>query len=618
MEFKGAERGKGKLGGKARSMLTKKQRIVLNYPKLKARVESRDNSKIEKEKVFKNLEEIQADVSSTYLKPGFKFLGSTFPKLYDDIDFDDTVVQIRELLKDSCVVLVPNHQSHADYVAINYMFYKTYQLPIYVAGGNNLNIAPIGTLLRKFGCFFIRRSFASDITYKLTLEAYLYYLLKMGRVIEFFFEGGRSRTGKLLSPRFGLYSMLVDAHRELAKESDKKLVFIPVSIAHEYIPETKALAKELGGGKKKKESIGQIFGLFKLLSYQFGSVHIRLGKPVVAELSKQVNDSAVTKKQVQSLAFKCFREVGKNMMVTPTSLLALVLLDEPSGAMLWQDIFSKSKAIVGYCNKFKIPCSNSLKEEKIEKSLERAMDILVGNRRVNVIGREYRGSLYYSIREECRREVLYNKNTILHHFLIPSIISSAWINLFSGQIQSVSDLKEFFLQQRRQLKHEFYLPTVKQFFYRALNTVSDAIGRRVSSLEELMNFSNQELYIIASTLGIFSRALAYINEAYYISGLTLKTLSQEYPEGFKADAYNKKFKEVFDEELKMGRIIRYQESYSVPLTRSSLKYFTHQRLVNNSGGMLKIADKVKFDELIKKYEKDLIDQLTFNIRAPQS
>ena len=101
--------------------------------------------------------------------------------------------------KNHNIIFVPNHQSHADYLALNYAFHKDYtDIPVHIAGGINLNIFPIGTMFRKSGCFFIRRSFTNDLNYKNTFEAYLYYLLKQGFPIEFFFEGGRSRTGKLL------------------------------------------------------------------------------------------------------------------------------------------------------------------------------------------------------------------------------------------------------------------------------------------------------------------------------------------------------------------------------------------------------------------------------------
>ena len=196
----------------------------------------------------------------------------------------------------------------------------------------------------------------------------------------------------------------MDAHLELSKEIDKRLMFIPVSIAHAYIPETRSLAKELEGGAKKKESFRHLFGLFKLFSRQMGSIHIKLGEALEVTPFGTDTSPTVVKREIEYLAFKCFRKVGENMLVTPSSLLALVLLDEPSGAMLWQDILNKSKAIITYCEKFKIPCTASLGEQSWEKSLKRAMGILVGNKRVNIIGRKSGGSLYYSILENCRRK----------------------------------------------------------------------------------------------------------------------------------------------------------------------------------------------------------------------
>jgi len=594
-------------------MLTKMQKIVLSYPKLAQRIKDRENPKKEEDKALKNLKEIRSEFSTATIKSFLKLLDTTLPKLYDDINFNSINSNVVELMKDNCVVLVPNHQSHADYLAINYTFYKNYEVPLYVAGGVNLNIFPIGSLFRKSGCFFIRRSFASDITYKLTLEAYLYYLLKMGRPIEFFFEGGRSRTGRLLPPRYGLFSMLLEAHQTLQKEHHKPLVFIPVSIVHEYVPEQESLANETKGGKKKKESTRQLLGLFKLFAQQFGSIHVRLGKSI--EVHQQPGDEL--KKTTQDLAFNCFREVGRNMMVTPTSLLAMVLLDEPSGALIWQDIVDKAQAIMSYCRKFNVPYTENLSEEKFASSIERAMDLLIGNKKVDFIGREHDGSNFYSLREEGRPEILFFKNTILHHFLVPAIIGDAWISLFSGELNSIKDLKEFFLYQRRELKHEFYLPTVKEFFYNTLFIISEIIGRKIGSLEELVDLNKQELYVIASSIGIFSRALSFIGESHYAAGLALSELTSN-GQSFKMEHFNKKFSEIHAKQRSLGRLIRYSESNSVPAIKNALRYYQGLNLLENKQGEWKVVDEALLKQHIQKLAKNLRDQLTINIRAIRS
>lgn len=580
--------------------------IVLSYPKLKARIESKPD---DRDKALDNLKEIRAELSIPFLRAFEKFLDASLSQLYDGINFNDNGINLAKLSKENNIIMVPNHQSHADYVAINYVFFKKYQAPLFVAGGNNLNIFPIGPLFRRSGCFFIRRTFANDIVYKLTLEAYLYYMLKKGHPIEFFFEGGRSRTGKLLSPKYGLYQMIIEAHSAIKEEERKPLKFIPVSIVHEYVPEQKSLTRELEGAKKKKESATQVFGLIGLFSYQFGNVHINIGKPV----DLPVIEPEHLKSQTQKLAFDCFFEVGKRMHVTPTSLLAMILLDEPSGALKWEEILNKARHIVSFCQMFNIPITPSIHPDKMEKALERSIDILIGNKKVEAIGNNTGNHVFYSIKADSRKEILYFKNTVLHHFLIPWVVNMAWVNLFSGHIQTVEDLKRFFMNQRRRLKYEFYLPTVKEFTNGALAIVSDAIDREVTTLEECLELTHKDLYQILQKVSLFSRACNYLLEAYFISGQAIKALSKEYKEGFKADTYSKKYKDVFESERKIKRVIKYAESYSIPLTRSSLQYYVNIGVVSSNNGYYTVNDKEKLVETLSKIESDLTGQISFNL-----
>jgi glycerol-3-phosphate O-acyltransferase len=593
--------------------LNKLEEIVLSYPRLKQRIENSENPKKEREKALKNLDEIKADFSLTTIKTFEKALDATLAKLYDGINLEANGIDFKKLTSENSVVLVPNHQSHADYVAINYKVFKDYKIPLHVAGGNNLNIFPIGKLFRKSGCFFIRRSFQNDILYKITLEAYLYYLLMLKKPIEFFFEGGRSRTGKLLPPRFGLYQMLLEAHQQLPEDKKSPLLFLPVSIAHEYVPEQQSLARELRGGKKKKESTRQLFKLFKLLSYQFGNVHIHFGDVVQAD-----PNIPEIKIRTQNLAFDCFRQVGRRMVVTPTSLLALVLLDEPTGALKWAGLLANCQQIIDYCKHFEIPLTDSLKSENWEKTLGRAMDILIANEKVDVIGKSKRGQVFYAIKEESRPELLYFKNTILHHFLVPWSITTAWFSLFNGSIQNVEDLKRHFLTQRDLLKHEFYLPTMREFYKKTVEVISWCIRREVKTFEECMQLTHKELYAILSHIGLFSRSCHYIYEAYYVSAQTLWLLCEEgkaHKEGIRSEEFEKRLKNVYQEERNLEGVIQFTESYSLPMMRNSLKYFTQQHIIRHEHAKIYVNDPDVLQGLILAFEEDLKEHQRFHLRA---
>jgi glycerol-3-phosphate O-acyltransferase len=586
--------------------MNKQEELILSYPKLRDRVSDR---KSEQEKVLKIIKEIRADVSEAAYASMEKFLDATVGKLYDGVHLNEVPGNnLKELVEQKNVVLVPNHQSHADYIALSYAIWKKYHFPMYVAAGNNLNVFPVGGIFRRCGAFFIRRTFGSDILYKLTLEAYLYYLLYLGRPIEFFFEGGRSRTGKLRSPKFGLFNMILEAHTYLPQDKKRELVFVPVSINHEYVPETRSLAKEAKGAAKQKESTGQLFKLFKIFSYQFGSIHINVGAPFVATHYDDL------KKKSQTLAFDCFREVGKKLMVTPSSLLSMILLDETGGALEWEDILSSAWTIISYCEKFNVPFTDSLKMESLEKSLLNAMEMLIGNRKVNVIGDPGKGHVFYSIKEESRLEILYFKNTILHHFLVPWIINAAWIKMFTGQVSDVSELKKLFVEKRDQLKYEFYLPTVKEFLQQSIEVISDSLGRDIKSLDDCMNTTPKDLYAIATNLGIFSRSCHYLVESYYLAVQAVSTLNTEFPQGFKRDQFQKTVKRVHETEKSLGRVVKFAESFSLPVIETGLTLLENKSILKWDGDTCRVLDSEALFNLRKKYEQDLLESLSFNVK----
>ena len=486
---------------------------VLSYPKLIDRLKSRPEDLAKVKKMFK---EIHGEFSPTVVNSAVKIIDATFLKLYDGVNLEVFPgTDFHDLKQKYHIVLVPNHQSHADYVALTYSMYKNFEVSLRVAAGINLNVFPLGQFFGKAGAFFIRRSFTADHLYKTTFEAYVYYLLKTNQVVEFFFEGGRTRTGKLLKPKFGLFQMLLESHQQL--KDSKPLMFIPVSLAHEHIPEEKAHARELGGAKKKPESGAQLLKLFKLFNKRLGTIHVHFGEGIVVDSFK-----GDVKEATQRLAFDCFKAVGRGMPITPSSLLAMLMLDEPSGALTWKQIEERAQDILEYCLALKIPVTPSLSLDLFRDSLRGALDMFIGNKKIEVLKREKLNQVFYTIKSERRVEVLFHKNMILHHFLVPGIINATWFNVFNGSIKDGMALSRFLQTKRKELKYEFYLPTVKEMIHEALNIVSFALGRKVLSIEECMKLSSQDLYLIATKVRRFSTALSYVYEAYYISSLAVK------------------------------------------------------------------------------------------------
>ncbi|MCB9091673.1 MAG: 1-acyl-sn-glycerol-3-phosphate acyltransferase [Halobacteriovoraceae bacterium] len=569
------------------------------YPKVIECLEQRAEDKKHFQKVF---EEIHGEFNEGLIDRSIKFIDKTFLKLYDGINLETPYgFDLDELSKDNHVILVPNHQSHADYVAITYIFYKTFRKPIYVAGGINLNIFLLGSYFRKTGAFFIRRSFGQDQIYKIAFESYIYSLLKNNNIVEFFFEGGRSRTGKLLSPRFGLFHMLLESHAFL--EEKKPLLFIPVSIAHEYVPEEKAHARELGGEKKVKEKPTQILKIFKLFNKKLGTIHIRFGKGIPI----QGYDDLRT--ETQELAFQCFRAVGNGMPITPTSLLSLILLDAPSGVITWDDIERKAFEIIGYAKRFSLPLTPSLAEsdQTAKYSVNKALNILVKNKKIDVLQSDILGDIYYSIKKEERIHLLYFKNMILHHFIVPGLMSSAWYHLKNGNFKTVNHFRKYLLEKRNTLKFEFYLPSSAEMFNSAMEIASYATGKNIETIEDCLNLNEQEMDQIACKVSYFSTAFSYINECYYIAAVTLQHLTKK---SFNQETFLDTFKDIFNIELNHGRIVQYAESYLIPMIKNTLKFFEHVQC-------LEVSEDCQYTvldpEKIKKYQEEFAEDININV-----
>ena len=220
--------------------------------------------------------EIAANYSHAFVQIGEKLLGRVWNRVYDGVKFNHAAT-LKEVSEGNEVVYVPCHRSHMDYLLLSYVIYhQGYALP-HIAAGINLNIPVVGRLLRKGGAFFIRRSFAGNALYTVVFMKYLAAIMARGHSIEYFIEGGRSRTGRLLHPKTGMLSMTV---RSFLRDPVRPVVFVPVYFGYERIVEANTYISELSGAAKKKESWLDLLLSLRVLRERFGTVHVNVGEPI--------------------------------------------------------------------------------------------------------------------------------------------------------------------------------------------------------------------------------------------------------------------------------------------------------------------------------------------------
>ncbi|MFT7687009.1 MAG: glycerol-3-phosphate O-acyltransferase [Candidatus Azotimanducaceae bacterium] len=240
---------------------------------LEIKTSNQSRQKVEK-KAHTYAQEIAADQSYRVIRFFVVVLTWLWNKLYDGIVLSQ-IDTAKELAKSYEIVYIPCHRSHIDYLLLSYVLYNNGLTPPHIAAGKNLNLPILGPLLRRGGAFFMRRSFRDNPLYKSVFDEYLNLMFNRGYSVEYFIEGGRSRTGRTLSPKTGMLSMTI---RSFRRNSTKPIVFLPVYFGYERILEASTYLGELSGKTKEKESLFDLFGVLRTLKESFGKVSVNFGE----------------------------------------------------------------------------------------------------------------------------------------------------------------------------------------------------------------------------------------------------------------------------------------------------------------------------------------------------
>lgn len=254
---------------------------LLTNPALAEAIQEEAKSKnIGLDKAKKNalslLNEIAANFSYRMLRVTDFVLTWAWNRLYQGLKVTNAD-PVRELAENGHeIVYAPCHRSHMDYLLLSYVLYRQGLVPPHIAAGINLNFWPAGPIFRRLGAFFIRRSFKGNKLYTAVFREYLAELFIRGYAVEYFIEGGRSRTGRLLDPKTGMLLMTIQT---LLRGDTRPITIVPVYIGYEHVLEVATYANELRGAKKEKESLwSTIKAFFKLKKLGFG--YVNFGSPI--------------------------------------------------------------------------------------------------------------------------------------------------------------------------------------------------------------------------------------------------------------------------------------------------------------------------------------------------
>jgi glycerol-3-phosphate O-acyltransferase len=363
-----------------------------------------------------------------------------------DVQVDSAGLEkLRELNRRHALAFLPSHRSYADPLLLADVLAEHDFPRNHVLGGDNLRFWPVGPLAKRAGVVFIRRSFGDDEIYKLAVREYFAFLLAKRFNLEWYLEGGRSRTGKLRPPRYGLLAAVADAV-ERGRTEDVHLV--PVSITYDQLREVSAMAAEQVGVPKKGEGLAWLARYAKAQLSPIGTAHVRFGEPISlrAALAREPDDRRLA---VQKVAFEVAVGINRVTPVVATALVTLALLGVRDRALTLGQVQRVLEPVRAYVAERGCPADARRDPLATAAGVRRVLGALAASKVVTV----YTGGVepVYAIERGQHLVAAFYRNSAVHHFLDRAI---AELVLLSPPEQRWDEA----MRLRDQLKFEFFFP----------------------------------------------------------------------------------------------------------------------------------------------------------------
>lgn len=372
------------------------------------------------------------------------------------------VEKLHELNKSNTLVFLPNHRSYLDPLVLRSALSQHGFPPNHTFAGANLSFWPLGPIARRNGNVFIRREFKNDLVYKATLKEYIVYLVDNHLNLEWYIEGGRTRTGKLRPPRMGILSYLVDAFEAMPPEDAKDVMLVPVFVGYDQQYEVDAISNEEQGGSKKPESVGWMFKFARAQKTRRGRAHLRFADPLSlrdALAENQFRDDS--RLAVSKVAFEVMHRINKITPIMPSALITFALLDNDDRALTLTEGREILNPLIKYIKLRGLDLSKDL-DLSDHGQLRDAANTLANN---GIIER-YAGGIepVFRVPESHQHEAAFYRNTMLHYFITRAIVEVALVKAVEeNRDDPIEATWDEALRLRDILKYEFFFSRKAHF-----------------------------------------------------------------------------------------------------------------------------------------------------------
>jgi glycerol-3-phosphate O-acyltransferase len=372
----------------------------------------------------------------------------------------DTLERLRAINRSTALVFLPAHRSYLDPMVLADVLSDNDFPPNHVLGGENVAFWPIGPLGRRAGFIFIRRRFGTDPVYKFAMRSYLSYLVEKRFNLEWYLEGGRSRTGKLRPPMLGLLAYVVAAVQE---HPGIDVTLVPTSIVYDQLAEVQAMAAEAAGGTKKAENFLFLLRYARAQRTYLGAARVRFGEPL--SLRAALAEAGEGRAQLEKVAFGVLDRINRATPVSATSLASFALLGAESRAYTEAEIEQILEPLLRYIGDRGLPgpdpalCHGAGLRETLE-SLHR----------VGVLDRYDGGTrTVWSVSAGNHAIAAYYRNGAIHHLVNRAIVELVLLGVADRAVTGedrdglLTAAWAESLRIRDLLKFEFFFPDKPRF-----------------------------------------------------------------------------------------------------------------------------------------------------------
>ena len=468
------------------------------------------------------LDEIAAKYNHFFIRCVSGIVGWLLNAMYDGTVFDNEgLQQIKTMSQKGPLVLVPCHKSHIDYLILSWALFRHNMPCPHIAAGKNLSFWPLGPIFRAGGAFFLRRTFRGAVLYAKVFSEYIHKLLEEGFNLELFIEGGRSRTGKLLMPKLGFLSILLNAYKNGACED---MIFVPVFIGYDQILEEGAYLHEIEGGKKEPENLLQVIKARRFLKQRYGKIYINFHEPVsLKEVLREYGSTLPDMPQktlnelCRNLGWRLINAIDRVSVATPHALAAAAILNCPSRLFTVEEVLQIVETYITLLFSQKARLTDTLLMDH-RRACEQAIESYLQRKIIEQPGGEKNMPAelaQYTLPRAKRLQLEYYKNNCIAYFVPAAFTALAVLAKDAFQF-SAQDLHDQYRFLRDFFKYEFAYDVNKpaEFFVRKSlkSFIDDAMLMPHQSLPDTYQITSSGL----RKLKLFARFLKTYFESYWV------------------------------------------------------------------------------------------------------